>query len=422
MSHGNPADLPPAEAVSPGPAPGPTPDADRLLTLDVLRGFALLGILVMNIRVFADLGASYMNPLIHGPLSPLDHAVWWLTSVLADQKFMAIFSMLFGAGVVLMYQRRDADGLPSAKLHYRRMVGLLIVGLIHAYFIWFGDILVTYALCGMLLYPLRKLRAGWLFAMGVAALAFGALLMAFFGFAMTKMPAEELAELEAFMNPPPDVIAEEVEAYRGGFVSQLVFRAPVALETQTFFFLIWGLWRAGGVMLLGMALMKWGVPGGQASGKAYGTLIALGAVLGLPLIVLGMLAFPAESRDSMQSFFFGGLWNYVGSVFLAGGYVALLVLLCRKPGVWTKPLAAVGRMSLTNYLAQSVVCTLLFYGTVSPFPLFARLGYAEQMLVVVAVWALQLAWSPWWLKRYRMGPMEWLWRWWSYGTQPALRR
>ncbi|MEM1098160.1 MAG: DUF418 domain-containing protein [Planctomycetota bacterium] len=168
--------------------------------------------------------------------------------------------------------------------------------------------------------------------------------------------------------------------------------------------------------------MKWGVPGGQASDKAYGTLIALGVLLGLPLIVFGMFAFPAEARDSMQSFFFGGLWNYVGSLFLAGAYVALIVRLCRKPGAWTKPFAAVGRMAFTNYLAQSVICTLLFYGTVSPYPLFGRLGYAEQMLVVVAVWALQLAWSPWWLKRFRMGPMEWLWRWFSYGTRPALRR
>ncbi|MEM8783590.1 MAG: hypothetical protein AAGE65_12140, partial [Planctomycetota bacterium] len=102
------------------PTPGPTPADQRLLTLDVLRGVALLGILVMNIRSFADVEAAYMNPLVHGPLGPLDHAAWWLTSVLADQKFMAMFSLLFGAGVVLMYQRRDADGLPSAGLHYRR--------------------------------------------------------------------------------------------------------------------------------------------------------------------------------------------------------------------------------------------------------------------------------------------------------------
>ncbi|MEM8783796.1 MAG: DUF418 domain-containing protein, partial [Planctomycetota bacterium] len=287
--------------------------------------------------------------------------------------------------------------------------------------IWFGDILVTYALCGMLLYPLRRLRAGWLLAMGVAALMFGVLLMAFCGFAMTKMSAEELAELNELMNPSAGMIADEIEAYRGGFVAQLWFRAPVVFEIQTFLFLIWGLWRAGGVMLLGMALMKWGVLSGQAPGKAYGTLLTLGVVLGLPLIVWGMFAFPADARDSMESFFFGGLWNYVGSLFLAGGYVALVVMLCRNAGAWAKPVAALGRMSLTNYLLQSVICTLLFYGTINPYPLFGWLGYATQLLVVLGVWALQLAWSPWWLRRFRMGPMEWLWRWVGYGKRPGLR-
>ncbi|MEM1098159.1 MAG: hypothetical protein AAGH92_05160 [Planctomycetota bacterium] len=188
---------------TPESSPGPTPDADRLLTLDVLRGVALLGILTMNIRGFADVGATYGNPTLHGPPSPLDHAAWWLTSVFADSKFMTMFSLLFGAGVVLMYQRRDADGLRSGKLHYRRMLGLLFIGLIHAYFIWFGDILVTYALCGMLLFPLRKLGAGWLFAMGVAALTLGALLMAFFGFARRRCPPRSSRNSTRSCTRPP---------------------------------------------------------------------------------------------------------------------------------------------------------------------------------------------------------------------------
>ncbi len=409
--------------MPPTPHPsGPTPGDQRLLTLDVLRGVALLGILLMNIRSFADLSATYVNPMLHGPLAPLDHAVWWLTGVLADQKFMALFSLLFGAGVVLMYQRRDADELPSAGLHYRRMLGLLIIGLIHAYFFWFGDILVTYALCGCLLYPLRKLRPGWLLTLGVATLTIGVAVMLLFGWAMSFMPPEELADMNAMMNPSPALIAEELDAYRGGFVAQLLYRAPVALEAHTIFFLIWGLWRAGGVMLLGMALMKWGVLGGQASKTTYRALIASGGLPGLPLIVIGMFVFPADQRDTMDGFFVGGLWNYVGSLFLALAYLAIVVLLCRRPAGWTKPLAAVGRMALTNYLMQSLICSLIFYGTISPYPLFGRLGYTEQMLVVVAIWALQLAWSPWWLARFRMGPMEWLWRWFSYGRRPALSR
>lgn len=402
---------------------GPSTTTQRIVAIDVLRGVALLGILIMNIRGFAMISAAYMNPLATGPISDLEHAVWWVGTLLADQKFMALFSMLFGAGVVLMYERRDAAGQGSAALHYRRMAGLFVIGMVHAYALWFGDILVAYALCGMWLFLLRRQRPWLLILLGVLMLMIGTGFSLLFGLTLPYWPQEAVAELDLGFSPTPEWIADETAAYRGGWWAQMAFRAPSSLMMQTFYFAIWGLWRAGGVMLLGMALLKLGVLRGTASKRTYMTLIATGFGVGFPLIVMDLVRYPADSRGTAESMFIGTLGNYWGSVLVAVGYASVVMLVVRGgAAAWlSRPLAAVGRMALTNYLAQSVICTLLFYGTLGHGGLFGRLGWAEQWGVVAGVWALQIAWSVWWLGRWRMGPVEALWRWASYGKRPAMR-
>ena len=144
---------------------GPVVQTARIDSIDVLRGFALLGILLMNVQSFAMPQAAYFNPTAYGDLEGANLDVWVAVRMLADQKFMTIFSMLFGAGIVLMAGRAEARG-DGRRVHYRRMGWLLVIGLLHAHLLWAGDILFLYAVCGMLVYPLRHQPPGRLIAMG----------------------------------------------------------------------------------------------------------------------------------------------------------------------------------------------------------------------------------------------------------------
>ncbi len=402
---------------------GPTPAGERIVSIDVLRGFALLGILTMNISMFCMLEAVFFNPEAAGPLSGLDAVVWWLGQLLCSYKFMTIFSMLFGAGVVLMYERRDAAGLRSAGLHYRRMAGLLVIGLIHAYALWYGDILVSYAVCGLWVFLLRRRGPILLIVLGLGFLGIGSGISLLSGWSYAYWPAEAQADMSLLFNPPTEVLADETAAYRGGWLAQMSHRVPASIKMHTVTFLFYLLWRVTGLMLLGMGLMKLGVLNGQASRRAYLGLIVSAILLGVPLIVWGLIQYPASARATVSYVFIGSQYNYWGSVLLALGYVGVIMLVCRGgvPRV-LGPLAAVGRTALTNYIGQTVICTLLFYGTVHNLGWFGRVSWTAQVGVVVAVWALQVGLSVWWLKRFRMGPLEAAWRWASYGKRPTMLR
>jgi uncharacterized protein len=156
-----------------GEMPQPVTEKERIVSIDVLRGFALLGILPMNIQYFSMISAAYENPTAYGDLKGANYWVWLLCHVLADQKFMTIFSMLFGAGILLMTSRIEATGKPSAALHYRRMGWLILFGLAHAYLLWSGDILVAYGMCGLLVYLFRKLRPRTLLVLALLTIAHG---------------------------------------------------------------------------------------------------------------------------------------------------------------------------------------------------------------------------------------------------------
>ena len=159
------------------PAPAPTRPAERIVAIDILRGFALLGILIMNIQGFAMPAAAYSNPTAYGDLSGANRWVWTLSHVFADQKFMTIFSLLFGAGIVLMSEKLDERGQRAWGVHYRRTFWLLLFGLAHAFLLSSGDILVAYAVCGLWVYWLRRLRPGWQMALGILVVSIPALLM-----------------------------------------------------------------------------------------------------------------------------------------------------------------------------------------------------------------------------------------------------
>jgi len=384
--------------------------AQRQVQLDVLRGLAVLGILVMNIQAFSMPIAAYTNPTVWGDLTGVNYAVWLLGHLLADQKFMALFSVLFGAGIVLFAERAQAGGHSPTALHYRRMFWLLLAGLAHAYLLWFGDILVLYAVCGALVFWMRRWSFVALMTTGLLLLSVSSAIYLFFGLSLPHWPEAQVAAMtDESWQPTAEVLAREVAAYRGGWLEQMEQRVPTVVMFQTFVLAIWGFWRAAGMMLIGMALYKSGILGGERPTRIYLGFIAVAALAGVPLVAYGVY-WNTGNEWAISSMFLGTQFNYWGSVLVMLGWIGGFSLIYQR-GLMrglTARLAAVGRMAFTNYLMQTVICVSLFYG--HGLGWYGGIERSGQILVVFAIWALQLWYSPLWLSRFRQGPLEGLWR------------
>jgi uncharacterized protein len=201
---------------------GPVNRTERIVAMDVLRGFALLGILAMNIQSFAMPAAAYDNPTAYGDLTGANFLVWLCSHVLADQKFNSIFSMLFGAGIVLMWQRAEISGRSPARLHYRRMAWMILFGLLHAHLLWEGDILYTYGMCGLVLYLFRRNRPATLIITAFIFATIGSLLMLGPGsLGGAGWPPEALAEFQEDWQPSRQAIDEEIAAFQGSWINQM---------------------------------------------------------------------------------------------------------------------------------------------------------------------------------------------------------
>jgi uncharacterized protein len=403
-------------------AAAPVQVSDRHETIDLLRGFALLGILILNIQSFAMPFAAYLNTTALGDRGQLDFAVWTFGHLLFDQKFMTIFSLLFGAGILLMTSRAAERSGRSAALHYRRMFWLLVFGLMHAYLIWYGDILVPYAVSGLVIYLFRRRSPRTLVICGVLSLLVASIFMLLGGMFMPQAPPEAKQEILNFWSPSAAVIQEEITAFQGGWLAQFPKRMEYALGMHTFEMWIWAIWRAGGLMLIGMALLKWGVITGERSANFYARMSAAGFVLGLPLIALGVQQMQARQWEALYSFFHGGQYNYWGSLMVSTGWIGLVLLLWKRGalGAMKARLVAVGRTAFSCYILTSLICTFIFYG--HGLGLFGRVGRPGQWLVTVLVWIVMLIAAPWWLERFRFGPLEWVWRSLTYGERQPMRR
>jgi uncharacterized protein len=402
--------------------PAPVARTDRLETLDVLRGFALLGILAMNIRAMAAPFGAYMYPIGLFDYSGASRAAFLFSATFFDLKMMGLFSMLFGVSLLLYTRKSTDDGASVRGLWFRRMFWLLVIGLVHAYLIWNGDILVPYALCGLLLlWWVRRLGVSTLMAGAAALLAVGAALTAGHGLSWDTMSEADRAQELAMYAPTTSELQAQLAAMLGPFVDTVRHRAPFVLLFQTLVFATFFFWRCSGMMLLGMALYKSGFLDGR---RPVGTYVAAAATC-LP-VGLGLAAYGALAIDragyAMPARLLLDLWNYAGAIFASVGYAAALILLVKLDlarGL-RRALAAVGQMALTNYLLHSIVSSVVFLGW--GFGLAGRLDYAEQLALVAVIWATQLALSPLWLARYRFGPAEWLWRSLTYWQRQPMQR
>ena len=393
--------------------PGPTPPSDRITSLDALRGFALLGILVINIRVFSMPEQTLLNPTVYGDFTGLDYWTWFLGHVFAQAKFITVFSALFGAGVLLFVESKEEKGQDAARLHLRRTAVLIAIGLLHAYLLWYGDILVTYGLTGIFLLFVRDLDARRLTTLAGVFLLFVPSIELF---AAVSIGGEAIA---AQWQPAEAAIREQVATYRGGWLDQMSHRVSSSFQRQTSGFIGQSFWRVGGVMLLGMALYKKGVLTDERSTAFYRRLVA-GGVVGVGIVVAGV-AYVEANDWSAGAALYWRQFNYVGSLLVAGGYVGLVTLFVRwrGEGLATRALAAVGRTAFTNYLLQTVVATTIFYG--HGLGLFGSVSRVEAMGIVVAIWAVQVPLSVLWLRYFRFGPVEWVWRTLTYGEAQPMR-
>lgn len=389
------------------PSPAPTAPSDRIVSLDVLRGVALLGILLVNIWVFAMPEAVLLNPTVYGDFTGWNYFSWLVTHIFVEQKMISLFTMLFGAGVLLFTTGKER----AVRLFQRRNAWLLIIGLAHAYLLWYGDILVAYALCGLLVVYLRHWPPLRLFLLGI-------------GFIGIISVSEVLVALTAGADiireqwePATAALQSEVQTYRSGWVEQTEHRVPTAFTRQTSGFINYSAWRVGGLMCIGMALYKSGFLTNDRSTKTYLALAIGGSAIGILTTSIGVWYIAAMQWQAEYAL----LWrqfNYWGSLALAGGYIGIVMLWCRlwATGVVSQSLAAVGRLALTNYLLQSVLATFVFYG--HGLGLFGQVSRIEMVGVVLAIWAIQIPVSVLWLRYFRYGPIEWIWRSLTYGQRP----
>lgn len=393
----------------------------------------MLGILVINMQTFAYPDAALFNPTILGDFSGLNLLAWKIGYFFFMQKAYAIFAMLFGAGAVLMYQRAKAKGIKWGKTYYLRIFWLLVFGMLHAYFLWYGDILVAYALCGLLLFPMRRLKARTLLIVGAFIYLLGVPILIGAGALMQwlqntaeqvetmkaegREPSEmqrEMAqgweEMKTFYDPSAEQLQRQIDIHRGGYWEIFEHRAPLTLVLQTQAFIGMILWRTLGLMLLGMGLMKLRFFSAQLSLAFYSYFGAACYVVGLLLVGTGIDRMILHDFDIIAKNGADGLFNYVGSVFVALGHVSVIMICCKLGLVrWFKErLAAVGRMAFSNYIFQTIVFTTIFYGY--GFGLFAKVDRATLWAFILPMWALQLWLSPLWLRYFRYGPLEWLWR------------
>jgi uncharacterized protein len=398
---------------------------ERIESLDVIRGFALFGILCMNLLTwFRTTPVRYQ--IEHHPFPGLaNRIVEVLVDVLVDGKFFSLFSLLFGVGLAIQMERAEARGARFRSLALRRLGLLFVFGAAHVTLLWLGDILHIYALSGLvlLIFLRRKPRTVHIafLVLYLLPVVIGAGISLVQSLRHAPPPpgpsSEELAALQTQVD-------EAVRIYgKGSYLEILRFRLVDYTRSFLDIFLI-GFFGSLTMFLLGLIVWRRGI---LRRPEEHTALLRKTIALGVPFAVLPRLVrfIPREMWIEYGVFWFrpfhGGL-VIAGTAGLALAYAAAILLLLQRPSARAvlSPLSALGRMALTNYLLQSLLCSTVFYGY--GFGLYDRLGPAAAVPIVVAIHALQIPFSLLWLRRYRFGPVEWLWRSLTYGTAQPMRR
>lgn len=425
---------------------GPVRTGERISAIDTVRGFALLGILLMNIPTFGLPEAAYMDPEVWGGNDALN--VWTnrFIYLFGEGKMRGIFSLVFGASVMLLLSRGEAKGggLAPADIYFRRTLWLMLFGMIHGYLIWWGDILYPYALMALPLFAFRKAPGKALVIAGsvlILLLNAGMIADAFSkksdydkylkvadaekkGSILTAEQKSQRADWEKHVlnfQSSADKVRQEIDNYRGNYAANMKSRAKSIWEFHRFPIYFPFLWDFFGMMLVGMGFFKLGILTAERPNRFYARMAAWGLLAGFAINATD-LYFMAQNPGDPTKHFFDSAGYEVGRVAMSVGYIALLILAV-KNGVLrglTSRLAAVGQMAFSNYISHSLICSVIFYGGYG-FGLIGRLERWHLYVIVLAIWTFNLTWSPIWLRHFYFGPLEWCWRSLTYWKRQPFR-
>jgi uncharacterized protein len=418
------------------------PTAQRIETLDFIRGVALCGILLMNITGFG-LAEAYSNPMNSGGATGANLWAWIITQIGFEGTQRALFSMLFGASVILFTARLEAAGRTDVgDIYMRRNLWLVAFGLANAWILlWDGDILYSYGVTALFVFPFRKLAPKWLLTIGLVTLALNALWNGYdtqvtigkhgayvaavaargHGARLSQEQTDAITAWETergYFKAGPKTVSDEVTAHRSGYLATLRSIASVNTWSQSrglyrYFFDVFSM------MLIGMALFRTGVLTLERPTLLYVAMVVLGYGIGLTVNVIET-RWVIDHQFSAIAFAQSNISYDLGRLTTSVGHLGALLLFVRSGALgWLRrAFAAVGRMAVTNYLTHSLVCLILFTG----FRQFGQLERHQLYYIVFAIWVAQLVISPLWLRHFRFGPVEWLWRYLTYLRRPPFRR
>jgi len=418
--------------------PRPVDTADRIQTLDIVRGVALLGILLMNIPFFG-IDPSVFNTVLRGSHTSTDFRTMGVIFTFFDGTMRGLFSMLFGAGMILftLNKQQTPGGVTVAEYYYRRLLWLVAFGVLNAYILlWEGDILFYYGLFGMLLYPFRNTKAKWLILMGIACIAIG-MFKNMLWYSETRTTRATYLEAVAAEKAKTKLTDKQQEAkasweqiekgqlpdtarsnrnirkMHSGYGTIFSYFIPRNSGNEA-----WGtyhgIWDMISMMLVGMGLFTLGFFSNRLSTGTYGMWLLAGYGLGIPI---GYIFFRGGFIESINFGTYVDTYNVphwllydLRRLLLCIGHASLLMIIYRSKIVpWLmKALSNVGQMAFTNYLMQSIICTWYFFGY--GFNHYNNYSFHQLYYVVGSVWLFQLIFSSIWLKYFRFGPFEWLWR------------
>ena len=415
------------DSSSMGRLQAPMRPRNRIITIDILRGFAIFGILLVNMEFFNQSALNLVAEL-YEPSTMLDQLARWFIAFFAEGKFYSTFSFLFGLGMAIQYLRAVEKGARFGPFWLRRMVVLLGIGLIHAYLFWSGDILIMYSVLGVALLLWRKAKPRtlliWTFIFLLLPLLLNTALFGLVKMGEMAMGPEEMARVldEQIANYAAlGAQADQVYA-NGNFIEVTAQRARDMM-------FMYSTWPFMGLNVLAMMILGLYVGKRRIFEDIPGNMPLIRKVWlwGLIIGLIGNFAyvyFGEQANRAVPSL--ANLISLTGQTFgapaLALFYMSSLTMLAERAD-WRRrlqPLAKVGRMALTNYLLQSAICSILFFGY--GFGLYGQIGIAAGILLAIIIYAAEVVFSIWWLARFRFGPMEWLWRTLTYGKRQSMRR
>ncbi len=439
-------------------AVSPVGQAERIQTIDILRGVALLGILLMNIPYFA-LAENFSDVFRQDPTN-VNFWVSAVITILFEGKMRALFSMIFGVGIILFMARKEragqsATGRAAIGLFFRRMGWLVLFGLIDSHvLLWFGDILYSYGIIGMIAFWFRQMKPSYL-ALGVPVVAIVGFVLGVFFYqgvrdkrlayvavqtaqqqgrpltAAQQQAVKDWQEVQKTFLPNKAEVAEHTRLMKSPDYFTVAGRyRQESIDFQTKY-LIFSIWDPLALMLLGMALYKWGFVTGQWSRRRYRQTMLIGYGLGLPLVIFNFYYGYSQHIANTEAFIrymeqHPILWNDLiypfQRILLVMAHASLVILLIKSGWVQglLNRLGAVGQMAFTNYVMHTLICTFVFFGY--GLNQYAEWQFYQLYYLVAAIWMLQLIVSPIWLRYFQFGPLEWLWRSLTYWQRQPMRR